>query len=392
MSTIKKILILITIITTIILLSINTTAQVGECTTSLPVCYSHDVTETGFGAVQICGECAVCGKPDGICPEDYTDGNNETDENKTRILLKISKEQRPSSIQDNAPSIFNEYTGSETGHTACQSIHPEAQCVKMFWKEKFNESWTELGSSVCNLQISGDLSDNRYWMAECEGIKRTAGCQWCNDPDCTANLTGLVWDASTNKSTGEAKVTVTSHYNYLIERITNPTSEGLYSMNKVPTGNVKVTCTKTDYRPLTKETFIQPGTNVVDCPLKEAYCTPECTIPNDEGTEVCRERCKGVNGCNFQEHTSEVTGKTYDASTICENLEPGARVNLEWQDPPNNTQMLYVDCCNQDFGIREVDAMQIQSNNNIKNLITRTYKKTLKGEPVDVKILIYEKN
>ncbi|MCF7866804.1 carboxypeptidase-like regulatory domain-containing protein [Candidatus Woesearchaeota archaeon] len=391
MSRIKKILLItiLTIIITTILLSNTIIAQEPEiCSPTLPICYNHDLTETGFGAVEICGECAVCGKQDGICPEKYTDGENETDTNKTSILIKIPKNQRPEKLRENAPNIYNKI--ENTPNTACTNLHPDATCNKVYTKENWEDEWIQTNSDECNTNIETGLNDTSYFLVECNSVKRTAGCQWCNDPDCTANLTGLTWSKSTNQTIPDARVTVTSNYNYIIDVPTNPDNQGLFSMSGVPWGNVKITCTKKDYRPIVKDTFIQPGINVLDCGMTEAYCTPECTVPNDYGTELCRARCQGINGCSFQSTTSPTSGKNYDAAKICEDLEPGARINLEWQDEQHTT-VLYLDCCSGQFGTEKLGSVKLESSDNIKNLITKTYNKKIKGEPVQVKILVYEK-
>lgn len=47
----------------------------GVPCTELNVCGSTPNSRMGFGAVELCGQCAVCGVADGVCPEDFISDN-----------------------------------------------------------------------------------------------------------------------------------------------------------------------------------------------------------------------------------------------------------------------------------------------------------------------------
>ena len=389
MRTIIKKITIITILTLTLLLAVSLVQSQTACQATDLTCGSHPITETGFGAVQICGECFPCGVPDGVCPEKYTDGQTELDFNKTHVLFKIPEGARPPAIANNAA-----YRTANDGNDACSKV-TDGTCARIHTypaTANFQDIYTGTGTEhLCT--YTGN--QNEYAVAECNNVKRTAGCQWCVDPDCVANVQGVTWSSSDN-TTIEANVNIVSDYNYRIESKTksDPTT-GKYTLQS-PTGNVKFVCTKEDYIPVTKSVYIHDniGTNTVDCSLKEAYCTPECTMPNAQGTEVCRPNCDGKNGCRYNPLGSCIgptTGTSYDPIKMCEGLESGTRKSLEWANS-EHTEIFYMNCCTGTCETGSALTLDIQADDNIKNLVTKTYSKKINGEPVNLKIIVYEKN
>ncbi|MCF7871427.1 hypothetical protein K9L97_00150 [Candidatus Woesearchaeota archaeon] len=394
MSKINKKLIKLTILSILILTitTIATPKTEAECNTNLSICSNYDITQTGFGAVELCGECQPCGISDGICPEDYTNGEIETDYNKTTVNYQINKNTRPQTLRENAPYKILPEDSTITGTKACHATYGnETTCKQILFKEQTTDEWiptTNCETSLRNIYATNNI----YIKVECENVKRTTGCQNCNDPDCKATITGQAWDKTNNESI-QVNVNVVSHYNYMIFSRNTSLTNGAYSIG-APTGNIRIECTKEDYIPTQKDAFIQNGTTIVDCPMQEAYCgdgitTQICTMPNEYGEDVCKPRCEGRNGCEYQQHTT-TDGKTYYASEVCEGLTAGATVNLEWIDE-DETEMLYVECCSGEFKTRQSTKIKITPNKKIKNLLTKDYKKNIKGEPVTLKVIVYEK-
>lgn len=366
------------------LVSLSIAQAQTACEASTVTCGGYTINETGFGAVQICGECAPCGVDDGICPEKYTDGQDEVDYNKTQFLFSVPINLRPLAIKNNI--VSNAYN---TGNEACTTLG-NAGCTNVFSYPVSDFSAIYSDSPPATVPCTDLYSShpNNYLVANCTGVKRTAGCQWCVDPDCTANVRGLAWSSSDNTSI-PANITITSNYNYLIESNVASAANGTFSLES-PIGNVKFLCAKEDYIPVTKNIYVHDGTNIVDCPLKEAYCSAECTMPNAQGQEVCRSSCDGKNGCSINSTCENPdTGAIIDVSGVCAGSPPGTTKNIL---DLSNDRVLYVNCCSQTCGTREYKTLNIQAGDNIRNLVTKTYQKKINGDPVNLKVIIYENN
>jgi len=352
----------------------TTSAQTGPaCAPTTEAC-GKPITTQGFGAVEICGQCFPCGIPDGVCPENYTNGLNETASEKLHIELKVGTD-RPANLitlYTPDPLIFS------TGNAGCTSIG--GACTAIETKSTFDGAWSASPIS-CGTDISAGTYNN-YYRAVCDSVPKTPGCQNCPDPDCQVNLEGLTYDSSNNQPL-KAIVNVVSTTNWLIRA--NETSSGEYSMI-APRGNVRVVCTYPDYVPTEHDVYLQPGKNVVDCGLTEAYCQSDCSLPNEIGQDVCRSKCQGINSCTFQTDTFD--GNNYDAAQICEGIAPGGRVIIK---RINDTSVYGVTCCNGAFGTFSSSKFQVADNPQIKNLLTRSIKKTMNGEPVELKIIVYNK-
>lgn len=350
-------------------------AQTGPACTPTTTACNQPITKAGFGAVEICGQCFPCGIPDGVCPENYTNGLNESAPEKLHIELKVGSD-RPSLYSSSEygqnPLIFS------TGDAGCTSIG--GVCTAIETKTNFGGSWSS-SSIACSTDLTSNSYSN-YYRAVCDSVPKTPGCQNCPDPDCQVNLEGLTYDSSNNQPL-KAIVNVVSTNNWLIRA--NKTSTGHYSM-VAPRGNVRVVCTYPDYTPTEHDVYLQPGKNVVDCGLTEAYCQSDCTLPNEVGQDVCRQKCDGLNSCSFQ--TGTLDGKTYDASQVCDGINPGGRVLIK---RINDTSVYGVTCCTGAFETFSSSKFQVADNPQIKNLLTRSVRKTMNGEPIELKIIVYDK-
>lgn len=378
----KTIAVFIIALALLIILVQPTTAQPTQCTPAMGVCIDHSITETGFGAVEICNECFLCGLPDGICPEEYTDGQNETDENKTEVMMSQSRVDRPDTYDSFKFKMY------ESGNEACAAIG--GTCIDVQDKRFYDETWKPSAEN-CGTDIDDMGSESqRYLKAICEGVPRTSGCQWCPDPDCQNTFEGVTYDNGTNESLG-VNVNIVSKFNWRIRSTTTAdATTGYYSLPGVQ-GNVEVVCTYEDYLPVVRSVHAKPGLNIVDCPMIEAYCTPECTLPDQTGEYVCKPKCHTRNGCYYEEAYEYPSGSGvfYNASKECEGSVTGGRRILKRID--DNT-VFGVECCPGIFQEYNSQEFKIEDNPHIKNLLTRTYRKKLNGEPVEVKIIVYDKH
>lgn len=348
---------------TILIISLSANAQ-NECkTTDLSTC-GYTITTIGHGAVELCQNCFVCGASDGVCPEDFSDGNPETDANKTFVLLRVSNNDRPPAILPNGNPIIY-----DTGREGCEVIN--GTCNTIFVKAKEGDPWipSPWGQSCTDSVAS---LNSWYVAANCTAPK-TAGCQYCPDPDCTTNLIGITFDNITNQ-TIPAKVNVVSLNKVLAAKVD---SDGTYFMNPFR-GNVKVICTAQDYLVTEKNVFLQRGKNIVDCPMGEASCSPECTLPDINGFEVCASKCDNQNSCNYAND---------DIKAICEGVRAGSTVVI---NRTNSTHVLAVTCCTGDYEYIYRPLFRLDADK-IPNLLRRDYRKMLNGIPITLRIITYNK-
>lgn len=334
------------------------------CNPTVQVACSEFIDTAGHGAVELCQTCFVCGLEDGICPESYSDGTVETDDNKTRVLLRAGSDRPDSGASpgdDDYPILYN------NGNLGCDAIN--GSCTGLESKLTWLGAWVPSGAG-CSTDM-GSIND--YVRAVCNAPK-TAGCQYCPDPDCVTNIIGITMDAITNES-------VPAHVNVVSLDNTNfraeGTSSGTYNMQS-PRGNVRVICTAEDYDITEIDVFLQRGLNIVDCRLGEAACSPACTLPDINGNPICAAKCDLQNACVYASEGSKA---------ICDNLPLGATVII---NRTNETTITAVTCCSGNFV--QVYRPRIGGlNSHIPNLLTRDYRKELNGIPVNLRIITYSK-
>lgn len=113
----RKLTIILTIIA-IILMSATVTVRIGLATEPTPcepsttlVCGNTMSSISGYGAVEICGNCYECGIADGVCPEDFYSQTNN---------LQASCANCPD--PDCTASIYGHVTDSTTGGDAIDAV------------------------------------------------------------------------------------------------------------------------------------------------------------------------------------------------------------------------------------------------------------------------------
>ncbi len=356
-------------------------ATVISACASTYTCGQH-VNTSGYGAVELCDTCFACGAADGVCPSWYSDGLLETNNTKLMVLMKISELSRPTV---NSTYVVN----YPTGDSACASIGGE--CLRVEYRlnnaetseqrEQPGSEWQESQDITCTRAVT-PVNYPEAYRAVCENVPRTASCDECPDPDCRTELTGVVYNVRNNQIVGNSLVTVKSDINPAIS-FSKTSADGYYTMNAT-TGNVLVLCAAAGFIPTQKEVYLQPGKNIVDCPMSYAACSDECTLPNENGLNICRANCHQESGCSFQ--TDPQFGFI---GTICEGLESGTFVTLE---RINTTHVRGVNCCEGSVIIVEKPQFQVLGTELVKNLITKNFRKQLNGIPVTLKIIVYDKN
>jgi hypothetical protein len=365
-SIMNGIFVLALVLASIAIISAQTNAATPTQCFSTNLSCGMPITTTGRGAVELCQTCFTCGSYDGVCPEDFSDGTVEDDYNKTRLLLRAGID-RPQIAQPAAnPLIFR------TGIQACTSIN--GTCTSMERKTRIEDSWTSL---ALGLTCATDVTANTDYIRAVCSAPKTAGCQYCPDPDCTTEIRGITYDMITNESL-VAKVNIVSTTNWNFRAQATSDSQGLFTL-QAPRGNVRVICTAEDYTAYEKDIFLQKGNNVVDCKMDEAACSDQCTLPNINGVPICSAKCDLQNGCQYN------TTQTKD---VCSGVPLGGIVTI---NRTNSTHVLGVTCC--EGSMEQIYRPIVDINaNNIPNLLTRDYRKLLNGVPVTLRIITYTKD
>ena len=326
------------------------------------------ISTQGNGAVELCQTCFYCGDgTDNVCPEDFSDGTPETDVNKKRMYLRVG-DDRPSGFDN--PIIF------DTANAACQSMGGTCSPGSIETKTTLEgENWvaTAIG---CDESMSSGAYNGLYVRVNCDLLKM-GNCQECPDPDCIADVRGITFDNSTDQNFVTTHVNIISTNNQNIRAEADST--GVYSMQAFR-GRVRVVCTSQDFDKYEKEIYLKKGDNLVDCRMTQATCSAECTLPDVDGSDICRPECDGQNGCNFYNSTT---------MSICDNVPLGSTIVLRRIGTTDFVEA--VTCCSGAIQTLYRPLSNINSNN-IPNLLTRDYRKKLNGMPVTVRVITYSKN
>jgi hypothetical protein len=362
---------------TIIILSLiftlsTVSAQCDSGATS--ACGTYTISNAGYGAVELCDTCFICGVADGVCPEDFASNETETVAERLRIQMKVDSSIKGNSA-DSYTTIYN------TGNLACPVLGNEASCTAI---ETLNSegNWVSAGISCSNSVASLPGA----YRAVCTGVQKTAGCYNCPDPDCTNTIRGTAFDHITGEIIPRARISFIP---------TNPSSsqrvdvifneEGQYETTGLR-GSFRVQCVRENYDVFEQEVFLTRGQNIIDCPLREARCNEnECSINNVEGTPICRAFCEGQEGCIYEEPYSQTLEQNVNVASLCDGKTANSYVTL---GRINETHVEAVQCCNQDPQIIFRPLFNV-ADSEVTDLITRDFVKILDGQQVTVKIIAY---
>lgn len=342
--------------------------------------------EGGYGAVELCETCFVCGAADGICPEDYSTGQIETRAALTKSLIKVGPQDRPPGEVFSSSTYRTLYL---TGNNACEAILGECSSIE---SSEDGENWQSTSIS-CDTGLSSP-SYNLYYRAQCDNVMRTATCHECPDPDCTASLTGLAYDLSTQSLIQDNEVNVIltpvnnqENHDYL--SIT--TNTGRFSTTEIPRGNMNYQCNANNYNPISGTIRINRGQNVIDCAFEEqAQCTAECTLPDASGFDICRASCDDLNDCGYPEPLTW-NGNSYNTKELCDGRRVDSFLTFGRH---NSTHIAGVTCCTGELDFKFRPQFNLIDDNltDVRNIITRDYSRVLGDESVTVRIIVYERN
>ena len=353
------------------------------CTALTPsVCPGNTIYNLGFGAVELCDNCYVCGAADGVCPDDFSDGTIlDQNDDRTRVAMKIGVSSRPQGeiFESNNFRLIH-----STGNAACASIG--ASCSSILTKQNTNDAFEPATEISCSDSVEL-LNFTNYYTAQCENVPRRGNCLNCPDPDCGAQVRGLAYDRNTGNLIPGARIVLTSNANTQINNLDLGaiTSSGTYEFDGVR-GRLNVQCSYEGYNPISFTKTLTLGTNIIDCPLERAQCTPQCTIPDASGNEICRASCDESNSCGYL--SGEFNGMNYNFADICDGRRVDSFVVLGRE---NSTHVQGVTCCTGALESIYRPQFSLQEQNNIRNVLTRDYSRQIEEEPVTVRIIVYER-
>jgi hypothetical protein len=374
----KRVTLLLTSLT--ILLAIIFTLNGATASSHNKACgvnfYSDQV---GYGGVEICSIGYPCGRADGVCPQNFSRGQNET--TKDYYRHPFVKYATPSSrnVTDTSQEPVIAY---ENGQEACQRLG--GTCQDILEGNSKNGSFSPSPSNNC-ADAATDYDNNAsYYRAQCTGVPKVAGCENCPDPDCKANVTGYVADTN-DRSIANASISLSNAENPVLNQ--SPIEErlfaksngtGAFRMSKAVSGYMTVTCGKTRYETQQFETYVQPGQDTITCPsLGAAACTANCTAPDAFGNEVCVASCDQRNGCNMSDQEQE----------YCQGLPQGTQRYLT---RVNDTHVNVTNCCDGPIETIYRPLSDISANaTGVEQLEITDYQRELDGTPVTVKVVRY---
>jgi hypothetical protein len=329
----------------------------------------------GYGGVTICGIGYACGVSDGVCPQNFSQGVNETSKDFYRYPVIKQPQPTGSDVRVNYTQSFTD------GNAACTRLN--ANCVDV------RQGTSETGYSPApGIDCSTSTSSPAYnaslaYSAQCEAVPRVAGCENCPDPDCMSQVTGYLVDER-NDSIRDGGVQLTNDETGQTI-ITDTNDRGEFTTQGV-SGYFNVTCSANFYNATTTEQYISPGKSVAACqPLTGAGCTTNGTAPNKYGEYVCTPSCDGQNG--FTSDVFTETGSSRNIVNVCEGRGPDAEIIL---DRKNETHVWVATCCGSYEAQYQPVAKIADSSGEVDDLEVRNYRKELNGEPVVMRVIVYD--
>lgn len=359
--------------------TINTNQTQAICQASNTAC-STAITTPGYGAVELCNDCFICGANDGVCPMYYAAGG----ETKTIEILLRKGSDRPGMLGADHTITYT------TPNEACAQFAGTYKSAKR--KSTKTGTWVPDSSITETTQIN-EL--NRYILIECENVPKTPSCNDCIDLDCGSEIRGAIYEQGTNNPIRDSTILIrpqleTIRQNTAYERVVVPDAEGKFTIPNAYAGNIQVICSAQGYTPVTKEITAHLGKNLVDCEMTKATCAADCTVPSSNyGERVCSSECHGQNGCNFQ---------NTDYMNAC-HLKPEGYIHIFNETISGGWVITQgVRCCNTQYDDKkpifnpELPTTTTTPGGKIANLITRKYNKVLEdGTPVILNIIVYNK-
>lgn len=324
---------------------------------------------TGSGGVEICDVGYPCGVSDGICPQNYTQGQNET--LKDFYTQPIVTYADPG-VKHNISTVDEDNViAFPSGNDACQRLG--GTCDQML-QSSSKQSGYSVSGATCGDTASG-LDADKYFRADCVGVPEVAGCENCPDPDCMTRVKGF---ASNNASQALSNVTVQlTNINNAVQHQAKTNGSGTFGVDATP-GYFNVTCGKTLFQEQRFQTYIQPDTDAVSCPnLAAAACSTNCTAPDAFGQDVCVADCNGKNGCTMN--------STYQ--DLCDGLPPDTERVIQ---RVNDTHVEVANCCSGPSEYRFAPRADVQANSSdIEQFEVTDYQREINGTPVTVKVIRY---
>lgn len=336
------------------------------------------LNESGYGGVVMCGVAYGCGGvSDGVCPERYSSGGTELEENKTHLRLRLDTTVLTSFSGD--PVIHDD------GDAACATI--AGDCTEI--QEYSSGSWSTIG-----LDCDHDMtSTNGEYRAVCDNVPKTASCYNCPDPDCTTELRFYAYDSDSDASLEDVQINLNDLPDQESTRLQETTGpDGNITLTGY-TGIFNYTCSLPGYEIYENSSYMQHEANALLCPMQcaeqvsvsdvedwydgeaedQGKSDVSCLVKSRENTAVCAQEC--------------VSGDCDSIPDHCIGEEPGTRIFTGVVDG----NLTYDVCCT---GSDEIPGNVFEvnpRNEDVENLITRSYRKQIDDMPVTLKILAYEK-
>ena len=345
--------------------------------------YNFTDNREGYGGVEICGLPYACGKADGVCPESYSSGPNET--NKTiRTEPFVRYGEGYENPFDNSTFGYEVHNTYRSGDAACAALGA-GSCSGML--EVNATGGTKVTSDVkCDDRTGNSTSNypgdypntNKTYKAQCSQVPNVAGCENCPDPDCRTNITVAAQDTANNPVENEVTAVFTNQNNNQSFEIKTSGTSGYVKSDQAFTGYFNVTCGADFYSSTQTETYVQTGSSRALCTGMEAVgCSgpDDCQAPNEFGEYVCRSSCPECDQDDFIDQCEGRTNETY--------------VNMGRE---NDTHVEYQRCCTNGTADYRYSPVANLTTGDISRFQVREIQRELDGEPVTVNVIVYDRD
>lgn len=363
------------------------------------------INQPGHGAVELCGDCYICGFDDGVCPAWYSTGIKS--EELINVTLRKGTTDRP--------DLDQEYQiNYNTAGDACDFYGAEFDYA--IRKDLKEDDWTIDASIGENTPMS---ARNDYVIAFCGNVSRRPSCDVCVDPDCKTDLFGTAYtydEVSGVMPLQNAIVQILpaqdEEESHLYRNATS-NADGSFEVENAYFGEVYVYCLAEGFTPTKRKVTLKPDKNIVDCRLEHAECNADCTVPSGlhYGVRVCSKYCEGINGCDYG-HGFEIDNGAGYTINILDEPTPSGGLTFNKTDIMDaahgrpqgyfhkfheiideaNEQVVLIglETCNNYAVIRTYALFNVKAD--VQSLITRSFNKILPdGTPVFLNIIAYDR-